>query len=99
MGVAVAVAGPAVSSSAVGAVVDATDFDSDSDSGPDRDEDGDALGVSEAAPGDAVAEADDAVRECDASSLPPANAVPVIAATSAPDVSRTSDARFMANLL
>ncbi|MFE7035266.1 hypothetical protein ACFU9Y_33665 [Streptomyces sp. NPDC057621] len=94
-------AGPAVSSSAVGAVVGDADSDSDSDSDSDRD--GDALGASEAGPGVAVAvaevEADDALRECDVSSLPPANAVPVIAATSAPEVSRTSDARFMANLL
>ncbi|MGW6008342.1 hypothetical protein [Streptomyces sp. NPDC055210] len=88
-----------MSSSVVGAVVGAPDFDPDSDS--DSDWDGDALGASEAGPGeaDAEAEVDDVLRDCDASSLPPANAVPVIAATSAPDVSRTSDARFMANLL
>ncbi|MBQ0854938.1 hypothetical protein J8N05_43020 [Streptomyces sp. BH-SS-21] len=96
-------AGPAVSSSAVGAVVGAVVGDADSDSDSDSDRDGDALGASEAGPGVAVAvaevEADDVLRECDVSSLPPANAVPVIAATSAPEVSRTSDARFMANLL
>ncbi|MEW2566338.1 hypothetical protein [Streptomyces sp. NPDC047070] len=90
-----------MSSSAVGAVVGAVVGDADSDSDSDSDRDGDALGASEAGPGVAVAEAevDDALRECDVSSLPPANAVPVIAATSAPEVSRTSDARFMANLL
>ncbi|WP_328498680.1 hypothetical protein OHS59_42505 [Streptomyces sp. NBC_00414] len=64
---------------------------------PDADWDGDAVGASE--DGAADAEADDALREGDVSSFPPASAVPVIAATSAPEVSRTSDVRFMANLL
>ncbi|GHA07000.1 hypothetical protein GCM10010372_02700 [Streptomyces tauricus] len=86
-----AVADPAVSSPAVGAVLGAPE------AGPDESV---AVGVAVAvAEVDVEGEGDDVLRECDASSPPPASAVPVIAATSAPEVSRTSDARFMANLL
>ncbi|MGI3229282.1 hypothetical protein ACRJ4B_41485 [Streptomyces sp. GTA36] len=85
-------------SSADGSVVAELDGDSDCDS------DGDSVGIPGVDVGadDAEAEAvvEDALRAAgDVSSLPPARAVPVIAATSAPEASRTTDVRFMANLL
>jgi hypothetical protein len=57
----------------------------------------DAAGVPE--DGVAKAEADDEPDDGEASTTPPARAVPVTAATSAPDASSTTDVRFMANLL
>ncbi|BCL33091.1 hypothetical protein GCM10017557_79500 [Streptomyces aurantiacus] len=78
-------------SSAVGTAVG--DWDGEPDDGADED----AVGTPR--DGTDEADADDALRGGDVSSLPPARAVPVIAATSAPEVSRTSDMRFMANLL
>ncbi|WTP61289.1 hypothetical protein OHU07_33205 [Streptomyces phaeochromogenes] len=89
-------------SSADGSVVAELDGDSDCDS------DGDSVGIPgvdvdvDVGADDAEAEAvvEDALRAAgDVSSLPPARAVPVIAATSAPEASRTTDVRFMANLL
>ncbi|MGW0652965.1 hypothetical protein ACWD4T_29885 [Streptomyces umbrinus] len=83
-------------SSADGSVVAKWDGDSDCDS------DGDSVGIPGVDVGADEAEAvvEDALRAAvDVSSLPPARAVPVIAATSAPEASRTTDVRFMANLL
>ncbi|WUR79313.1 hypothetical protein OG967_10955 [Streptomyces phaeochromogenes] len=79
-------------SSADGSVV--AELDGDSDCDPD----GDPVGMPDVGADEAVVE--DALRAAgDVSSLPPARAVPVIAATSAPEASRTTDVRFMANLL
>ncbi|MCX4562100.1 hypothetical protein OHA02_38705 [Streptomyces phaeochromogenes] len=79
-------------SSADGSVV--AEWDGDSDCDPD----GDPVGMPDVGADEAVVE--DALRAAgDVSSLPPARAVPVIAATSAPEASRTTDVRFMANLL
>ncbi|MEU0645170.1 hypothetical protein [Streptomyces umbrinus] len=83
-------------SSADGSVV--AEWDGDSDCDPD----GDPVGMPDVGADEAEAEAvvEDALRAAgDVSSLPPARAVPVIAATSAPEASRTTDVRFMANLL
>ncbi|MFF3705166.1 hypothetical protein [Streptomyces phaeochromogenes] len=83
-------------SSADGSVV--AEWDGDPDGIPDGDSVGmPGVGADEAV---VVAVVEDALRAAgDVSSLPPARAVPVIAATSAPEASRTTDVRFMANLL